>query len=45
MGGFQAIQLNNCKNRVRKMVSKRRVESMKEGVISHIVTEHPQNDK
>jgi len=45
MGGFQAIQLNNCKNRVRKLVSKRRVESVKEVVIGHIVMEHPQNDE
>jgi hypothetical protein len=29
MGGFQAIQLKNCKNRVRKLVNKRREESVK----------------
>ena len=37
MGGFQAIQLNNCKNRVRKLVSKRQEESVKELVIDHFV--------
>jgi hypothetical protein len=36
-GGFQAIQLNNCKNRVWKLVSKRREESVKEVVIGYIV--------
>jgi hypothetical protein len=45
MAGFQVIQLNNCKNRVWKLVSKRRVKSVKEVVIGHIVMEHPQSDK
>jgi len=37
MGGFQAIRLNNFKNRVRKLVSKRREESVKELVIDHFI--------
>jgi len=35
--GPQPFQLNNCKNRVRKLVSKRREESVKELVIDHFI--------
>jgi hypothetical protein len=35
--GPQPFQLNNCKNRVWKLVSKRREESVKELVIDHFV--------
>jgi hypothetical protein len=46
--GPRTFQLNSSKNfkdQVRKLVSKRRVKSVKEGVIGHIVMEHPQNGK
>jgi hypothetical protein len=42
---FQLNSSKNFKDQVRKLVSKRRVESVKEGVIGHIVMEHPQNGK
>jgi hypothetical protein len=48
MVGCSAISIESSKNfkdQVRKLVSKRRVESVKEGVIGHIVMEHPQNGK
>jgi hypothetical protein len=41
MGGLQAIQLNSCKNfknQVRRWMSKRQVEFVKDDVINHIVT-------
>jgi len=48
MVGCSAISIESSKNfkdQVRKLVSKRRVESVKEGVIGHIVMEHPQKGK
>jgi len=41
MGGFQAIQLNICKNfknQVQRIVNKRQIEFLKDEVIGHIVT-------